>query len=361
MIGPTTRLAALLLLVVLALVAPAGPAGAQESDEELVVVTTELAPFVIDDDGDADGFYMEIWQEVADELGVRYRVVWAESFTAMLETLERGEADVAVAPLAPTAEREARFDFTSAVVSSGPQLGFHDRGTGQRRGLIQAVLSWSVLRIVLFAVLGLVVLAHIIWFVERHEDDEGMRDISSDYIRGVWDSFWWAAVTVTTVGYGDTVPRSTKGRAIALVAMLVSLFLVGAIVSQTTALLAENVEQAPSSTLSDIGGRRVAALEGSSFADYLEGKGVNVVGFPTQEAAFAAVRDGELDLLVTNPYALSVLGPDYDVQAADGLFFAEFETFGLAQDSPWREPINAALADLQQSGEVTAILERWTG
>lgn len=38
-----------------------------------------------------------------------------------------------------------------------------------------------------------------------------------------WDGVWWAIVTVTTVGYGDTFPRTDAGRAIAIVVMLVGI------------------------------------------------------------------------------------------------------------------------------------------
>lgn len=39
----------------------------------------------------------------------------------------------------------------------------------------------------------------------------------------LWDSFWWAMVTVTTIGYGDIFPRTVGGRIIALVMMFVGI------------------------------------------------------------------------------------------------------------------------------------------
>jgi voltage-gated potassium channel len=36
----------------------------------------------------------------------------------------------------------------------------------------------------------------------------------------VWDSVWWAIVTVTTVGYGDFYPKDVEGRLIAIVVIL---------------------------------------------------------------------------------------------------------------------------------------------
>jgi voltage-gated potassium channel len=36
----------------------------------------------------------------------------------------------------------------------------------------------------------------------------------------IWLAWWWAIQTVTTVGYGDVVPQSTAGKALAAVLML---------------------------------------------------------------------------------------------------------------------------------------------
>lgn len=53
-------------------------------------------------------------------------------------------------------------------------------------------------------------------------------------VQTLGDAFWWAIVTVTTVGYGDVAPKTGEGRMIAVVLMLVGI----SVVSVFTATLA---------------------------------------------------------------------------------------------------------------------------
>jgi voltage-gated potassium channel len=68
------------------------------------------------------------------------------------------------------------------------------------------------------AVLALVtVLAGGAAFSVVEKGHHGTHDYSA------WDGIWWSVTTVTTVGYGDEVPKTTAGRAIAIALMLVGI------------------------------------------------------------------------------------------------------------------------------------------
>jgi voltage-gated potassium channel len=47
-------------------------------------------------------------------------------------------------------------------------------------------------------------------------------------VNSLWDSVWWAFITLTTVGYGDIVPYTTAGRIIAVMLLVSGLGLLGA-------------------------------------------------------------------------------------------------------------------------------------
>jgi ABC-type amino acid transport substrate-binding protein len=115
----TGRRAAVTAKVCLALFAVVGVclAGADEQasaqSDDLVVVAYEAEPFLTRTGDVPGGVMYEVWTQVAALEGWSYEVVWADSLDDLADSLEAGEADVALAPLSSTSERERRFEFTS--------------------------------------------------------------------------------------------------------------------------------------------------------------------------------------------------------------------------------------------------------
>jgi voltage-gated potassium channel Kch len=57
------------------------------------------------------------------------------------------------------------------------------------------------------------------------------------------EGMWWAVQTVTTVGYGDLVPRTTAGRLIGTLVMLNGIAFISLITAAVTAMLVEQARE----------------------------------------------------------------------------------------------------------------------
>lgn len=62
-------------------------------------------------------------------------------------------------------------------------------------------------------------------------------------IDSVGDGLWWAVVTVTTVGYGDTYPVTTVGRIIAVGLMIGGIAVLGLVTATLASWLVERVTE----------------------------------------------------------------------------------------------------------------------
>lgn len=338
-------------------------AGQSETPEDapLRVVTKEIEPFVFIDGTNPVGFSIDLWEEVAKEMDVEYEYIIVETVAEQLRAVELGQADVAVAAISITEDREAVLDFSLPYYRSG--LGILTN-LGAESELVEFLLT-TVTRALLIPIallmLVLILVGVSYWFVERRRNPEfsGMNAA-----QGIWEGIWWAAVTVTTVGYGDRTPRTAAGRLIGMWWMFTGLFLVAGFTATVTANLTldrfSNVIQGPD----DLPGRSIVAIAGSTGDMWLNSQLIPHRVVEQFDEAYERVANGDADALV---YDYPVLAFRYFQEDEANLFLVgqpfsiEFYGMAVANGSPLREGINRALLQVQEDGRFDDLHFGWFG
>ncbi len=96
--------------------------------------------------------------------------------------------------------------------------------------------------------------AVIVWGVIEHLVDP-------DTFPTVWLGMWWALQTVTTVGYGDVVPASDAGRAVATFLLLGGLSLISVVTGVITSAFVSRAQRELAAAGEDPVLRRLDALD----------------------------------------------------------------------------------------------------
>ena len=87
------------------------------------------------------------------------------------------------------------------------------------------------------------------------------RIVEPDTFTSLGLAYWWAVVTVTTVGYGDVVPESPGGRIVGVMLMLTGLGLIPTLTSVVVSTLIGKRTRAQQEQLDRQGREHAAALE----------------------------------------------------------------------------------------------------
>ena len=186
-----------------------------------------------------------------------------------------------------------------------------------------------------------------LWFFERKENAEQFGGPPS---RGLGSAFWWSAVTMTTVGYGDKAPRTLGGRLVAIVWMFTSVIIISGFTAQIASSLTVNRLGAEIKGPGDLPRFTIATVEGSIAADYLEARDTAMVGVSSVEAALAAVREGRADAAVYDAALLRhALRGETGLTLLPASFAERDYAIALPLESPLRKPLNIALLRIEQS------------
>ena len=144
----------------------------------------------------------------------------------------------------------------------------------------------NCLGVTFFAVCAAIDLAAAIWLIESRSNP----DFKNTFGAGLWSSFWYCFVTMTTVGYGDKVPKNFVSRLLCLVWMLFGLMLTGII----TTTVMESVQKEY-----DTSGKIIGVVKNTSEADIIDTKlHATPRLFNHYDAMYQAVLNEEVDALL---------------------------------------------------------------
>jgi ABC-type amino acid transport substrate-binding protein len=233
------------------------------------------------------------WQHAA-ELGLEYEL-YEVSLDEMINGVAEGRYEVAVAAITVTSAREQIVDFTHPFYTTGLAIAVSSEREPYWRGVLGTVFSLAFLKLVGALAWIQLIVGTLVWALERRANSAQFPD---DPGRGVASGFWWATVTMTTVGYGDKTPRSALGRLVALVWMLMSMVIIASVTATIASSLTVDRLNARIQGPEDLGRFKVGVIASTTGASFLREEGVVTTEYVEPQRALEALSDGEIEALV---------------------------------------------------------------
>lgn len=321
--------------------APATASSSATSSRPLVVGVKVAPPFVIADGDHYRGLSIDLWQEAAADHGWHYTYK-AYDLDNLLNAVQHGKVDVALGAITATAEREKRMDFAHPITSSGLGVAVRNEGGSGWLAVAQALISPAFLSVIGTLVLLLLVVGLLVWALEHKRNPEQFGGSKTE---GIFSGFWWAMVTMTTVGYGDLAPRSVPGRILGMVWMLAALIVVSFFTASITSALTVGQLSNRITTADDLGHVRVVSIAGSTSGNWLERNHDNYVHADSLHEALSMLADGKADAVVYDaPLLRWQIHRNYSGLRVLPLRLERQDyAFALPNGSPLREQLDTSL------------------
>ena len=331
----------------------------------LSVAARALPPFVIYENGAYSGFEVELIKLLAADLGMKAEIYAVDTVAKQIDDIHRGIAHVGLGGTAVTGHREQDIDFSVPVLDSGLTIlttAESSRSIGDRiASFFSAIASSDLPWLLAVFALAVLIAAHLIWLLERRHNP----DFAVPYRKGIWDSFYWSVVTMSTVGYGDKVARGTRGRVFALLWIALGTLVFASFTAAIASSLAVNELRSEISGPADLAGRRVATVKHSAGESYLPTIGVGPVIVDDVDDAHELLAGGEVDAVVFDApvlhYYVSHRGGGDFVTVGSDFQPVRYALMIDENNAELRERLNLALLDLMESGIYARLHDGWFG
>jgi ABC-type amino acid transport substrate-binding protein len=332
---------------------------AQDKQPLRVAVYTE-APFGYrDTQGEFQGLMVEVWRDIAAELGLDYELV-ATDMQGLMNGLAEHRYDVGLGAITITPQREAIVDFSQPVNPSGTGIAIAKNNVSAVFKTFAGPIALAILKLAAGLIGLLLISGVLVWFVERrHERDPGHRDIDT-----IEDGLWWSAVTISTIGYGDKVPRTRLGRVFGILWIFASLVMLSLFTANASAIFTVAKIESHIETVEDLRKVRVAAAANSSGEEYLLREQVRYRQYGDIREALDALVSEEVDAVVSNVPVVQYLNNTvykHQINIAPQYLLKNNMGIALAPGSDLREPINQVLLALIAEPKWQAAVNRYLG
>ncbi len=338
---------ACLLVVVSPIPGPAADRAFVNSEilwnKRLIVGTKEAVPFAFkNDDGEWDGISIALWRRIATQLGLAYEFSEA-GLGNLIEGVRSGEFDLALAALTISHDRETLIDFSHTYYATGLGIAVVAHDTSDWLATTTRIFSAAILAPVGILAAIVIGFGFVLWVLERKRN---AKHFGGGAKKGIEAGIWWSAVTMTTVGYGDKVPVTTWGRALAVIWMFTSIVVISIFTATiATTLTVESLQPAIDGP-EDLPNVRVGSVDSTTGAAYLSKQHVETLTFDDAGTGLEAVAEGDIDALVHDaPLLRYLIREDHHGSLAILAATVEPQHYGIAfpPRSRLREPVNRIL------------------
>jgi polar amino acid transport system substrate-binding protein len=331
------------------------------SGRTLIVGTKEVPPFAMkNSEGTWTGVSIDLWRQIAAELKRPFEFR-ERDLQGLLDGVADGSLDVAVAALSITAKREEICDFSHPYYVTGLGIAISTRHKTPWLAVLKKLFSRHYLKVVIGLCVLLLAIGTLMWWLEHQRNPD---QFGGGTAAGIGSGFWWSAVTMTTVGYGDKAPVTLGGRIVAFIWMLLAIIIVSVFTATITSTLTVAHMDVPVKGPQDLPRVRVGAIADTTGESYLQDHRISYTSYKTALEGLRAIKAGAIEALVYDSPILRYLihdGFQGELEVLPHIFHREDYGIALPKSSSLRKPINLVLLEKIQGREWLDILHQYLG
>ncbi len=288
---------------------------------------------------------------------------WVQVYTVneLIKSVQTCKADVAIAGISMTPEREELVVFTYPYYESGLQIMVYKNPDVGSLNLPDIFLSSIVFKMLGLGLILLFLMGNLIWLLEVRSNPK----MPNSYFAGVWDGMWWGLKMLIKQEYMDVEKPNKVLKGLFVMGwmvfgfVLIAEFTTAITTSQTVSHLRPTIDG-----ISELRGKRILTVARSTSEEFLLTELMQDTTVERIDEAYEILLNDQADAIVFDAHLLLFYAEHLGyglVKVVEPIFQVENYWNALPDGSPLRKPINFPMLRPQSSGRYDTIYEKWFG
>ena len=250
-----------------------------------------MAPFAFRSGGGQwSGLAVTLFEHMAKSSGLRYSFTEFQNMDEAINAIENHTIDLAAIAIDPTPEFELTMNFTNAFEQSGTSIAITKHTHLTLIYLIESIWQSIIPRFIAVVLFFIIIFGSIVGLVERRKN-------TGQFGGGFWSTIgegvWWISATISTVGYGDRVPMTKRGRFVGSLWMFIAFAFTSILAGLLSSVLTVARINSQIHTSTDLMRVKCGAVLNS--AAFVDGKNMkfDMVPYTTLDDALRALDSGQ--------------------------------------------------------------------
>lgn len=250
-----------------------------------------------------------------------------------------------------------RMDFSQPYFIS--YTGIAKQGGSRFWSYLVNIFSWKFLSALFVLVAVIFIFGFLVWIFERKKN----KDEFGSGFRGILQGFWWSAVTMTTVGYGDKSPRTWGGRIVGFIWMFMAIIMISTLTAGIASSLTSQSIQDDIRSVEDLAQFEVLAVRSSSAQELLDQYAIRFEKVPNAVEGLERLTNSEDAVLVYDKpilkYRIEEKGLEEKLEVLENTLKKDYYSYIFPKNSQLLNVIDPILVATLKTMEWNKLIEEY--
>lgn len=325
--------------------------------KKLIIGVTETAPFVEKNAQGYTGLSIASWKMVNEQLQYGYEFKEYENLGSLLDAIAANEVDLSINPVTVTDNRMQRMEFSQPYFISHTSIAKRKESNFLKH--LGNLFSWEFVSVIALLLMVIFIFGFLVWLFERKKNTE---EFGGNF-KGIMQGFWWSAVTMTTVGYGDKSPRTTGGRVIGLIWMFMAVIIISSFTAGIASSLTVKSINDEISNIQDLERFDVTTVKSSSSEELLSLYNIDTKLVGNGIEGIQALQNKKTNLFVYDEpilrYEIEKLNLSGDLEILEQSLKKDYYSYAFPKNSRLIKEINPVLVRTLKSMEWASMVKTY--